>query len=62
MALPCANMADQELAEQVEILQNGDAHEPKDEINHAEDASKKKKKKKKKSKAAIIGKETTVII
>ncbi|XP_017341497.1 methionine aminopeptidase 2b isoform X2 [Ictalurus punctatus] len=47
-------MADQELAEQVEILQNGDAHEPKDEINHAEDASKKKKKKKKKSKAAII--------
>ncbi|KAF4081276.1 hypothetical protein AMELA_G00159630 [Ameiurus melas] len=47
-------MADQELAEQVEILQNGDAHEPKNEINHAEDASKKKKKKKKKSKAAII--------
>ncbi|KAK3526146.1 hypothetical protein QTP70_016125 [Hemibagrus guttatus] len=51
-------MADQELAEQgtkVEILQNGDAHEPKDEIDHADDASKKKKKKKKKSKAAIVG-------
>lgn len=58
------NMADQELAEQrtqVEILQNGDSHEPQDETDHAEDASKKKKKKKKKSKAAVVGKETQVI-
>ncbi|TSM52238.1 Methionine aminopeptidase 2 [Bagarius yarrelli] len=46
-------MADQELEEQgtqVEILQNGDSHEP----DHAEDASKKKKKKKKKTKAAVV--------
>lgn len=64
MALPSTNMADQELAEQrtqVQILQNGDSHEPQDETDHAEDASKKKKKKKKKSKAAVVGKETKVI-
>lgn len=54
-------MADQKLAEQgtpAEILQNGDAHEPKDGIEHAEDAAKKKRRKKKKSKAATVGKET----
>lgn len=65
VALPSANMADEELTEQgprVEILQNGDSHQLKDETDPAEDVSKKKKKKKKKAKAAIIGKETVVVI
>lgn len=52
----CWMMADEELVVQgspgAEILQNGDAHGLKDEV----EAAKKKKKKKKKSKAASAGK------